>query len=61
MAYEAQLETHYQAREAALSAGDATAYNQADRAISSIFAAMRAEVRIGLRDDPIFTRSVEAV
>ena len=48
----------YAKREAAISAWDATAYNAADAEISKILAFMRAEVRIGLRDDPMFSVTV---
>lgn len=56
MTYETQLDSLYAEREAAMAAWDATAYNEADGKIRAVFAAMRAEVSLGLRDDPIYTR-----
>ena len=54
---EAKLNELYAKREAALSAWDATAYNEVDREISALAAFMRAEVNLGLRDDPMFATS----
>lgn len=53
-----KLSELYAKREAAISAWDATAYNAADSEISKILAFMRAEVRLGLRDDPMFSVTV---
>lgn len=55
---ENELHTLYTAREAALSIGDADAYNAANLRIREIVAFMAAEIRLGLREDPIFTHSV---
>ena len=52
---EAKLDELYAARNRAMSDGDATAWNCIDREIKTVFEVMRAEVRLGLRDDPIFT------
>lgn len=52
---EQKLEALYAERERAFSAWDATEYNRIDGEIRCIFAAMRDEVRLGLREDPIFT------
>lgn len=57
---ENKLTELYAKREAALKAGDATAYNAADAEMQAVIAYMRAEVRLGLRDDPIFSVSVSA-
>lgn len=57
---EAKLDELYAARNRAMAAWDATAHNCIDREISSVLAAMRAEVRLGLRDDPMYTVSAEA-
>jgi hypothetical protein len=57
---EAKLDELYAAREHAMAAWDATAYNRIDSEIGSVLAAMRAEVRLGLRDDPIYTVSLAA-
>ena len=56
---EAKLENLYPAREAAMAAWDATEYNRIDREISAVLAFMRAEVRLGLRDDPMHTVTIE--
>lgn len=53
-----KLSELYAKREAAISGWDATAYNAADAEISKILAFMRAEVRLGLRDDPMFSVTV---
>lgn len=57
---EAKLDELYAARNRTMAAWDATAWNCIDREISSVLAAMRAEVRLGLRDDPMLTISMEA-
>lgn len=56
---EAKLDELYAARNRAMAEWDATAYNRVDSEISSVLAAMRAEVRLGLRDDPMLIISVE--
>lgn len=55
---EIQINALYAAREEALRQWDATEYNRIDGEIRAIFASMRAEVRLGLRDDPIFSCEV---
>lgn len=55
---EQQLTELYKEREAALQAWDATAYNKADQRIREVAAYMRAEVKLGLRADPIFSCEV---
>lgn len=57
---ETRLDALYNAREAALAAWDATEYNRIDGQIRPILAAMRAEVRLSLRADPMLTVSVGA-
>lgn len=55
---ENKLTALYAAREEALRQWDATEYNRIDGKIRAILAYMSAEVRLGLRDDPIFTCEV---
>ncbi len=57
---EQKLSQLYAEREAALNAGDATGYNAADAEISATVAYMHAEVRLALRDDPVFSVTVAA-
>lgn len=57
---EAKLDELYAARNRAMADWDATAWNRIDSEIGSVLAAMRAEVRLGLRDDPMLTVSGEA-
>ena len=54
MAYDIQLTTALNARNDALCAGDADAWHAADALVRAAVAAMHAEVRFGLRDDPVF-------
>ncbi len=54
-----ELNALYNARENALRDWDATEYNRIDGLISEKLAYMRAEVRLGLRDDPIATFTLE--
>lgn len=55
---ENELTALFTAREAALSAWDATEYNRIDGRIREIHAFMVAEINLGLRADPIFTCEV---
>ena len=55
MDYDLQLTTALNARNGALCAGDADAWHAADAQVRAAVAAMRAEVRLGLRADPVFT------
>lgn len=54
MDYQAQLTTAVNARNHALRAGDADAWRVADAQVQAAVAAMHAEVRLGLRHDPVF-------
>jgi hypothetical protein len=54
MDYQKELTAAFEAREAALRAGNADAWHAADNRVRAAVAAMRAEVRLGLRDDPVF-------
>lgn len=55
---ENELTALYNAREAALSAWDATEYNRIDALIREIVAFINAEVRLGQRECAIFSVSV---
>jgi hypothetical protein len=54
MDYQKELTAAFEAREAALRVGNADAWHAADNRVRAAVAAMRAEVRLGLRDDPVF-------
>ena len=55
MNYQNQLTTALDARNNALCAGNADAWHAADAQVHAAVAAMHAEVRLGLRDDPVFS------
>lgn len=55
---ENELTALYNAREAALSAWDATEYNRIDARIREIVAFINAEVRLGQREGAIFSAGV---
>lgn len=55
---ENELTALYNAREAALSAWDATEYNRIDARIREIVAFINAEVRLGQREGEFFSASV---
>lgn len=54
MNYQAQLTAALNARNDALCAGEADAWHAADAQVRAAVAAMHAEVRLGLRNDPVF-------
>lgn len=52
---EAKLDELYAARNQAMADWDATAWNAIDSEIKTVLSVMRAEIRLGLREDPIFS------
>lgn len=61
MDYEANARRLIDLRQRALNEGDADKWRDYDKLIQANFAAMRAEVNLGLRISPIFTHSLKEI